>query len=98
LKATLNHAWREGKVATDEGWRRVKPFHNVDAPRIRYLNKAECKQLVNAAGVEFRPLIQAARLTGCHNSELISLRVSDFNPDSNTLRIPTSKSGKPRNV
>jgi integrase len=98
LKAALNHAWREGKVATDEPWRRVKPFHNVDAPRIRYITQAECQRLVNACEAEFRPLVQAALLTGCRYGELIALRVNDFDPDSRTLRIRRSKSGKPRYV
>jgi len=98
LKAALNHAWREGKAATDEAWRRVKPFHNVNAPRIRYLTKAECKRLVNACQSEFRKLVQAALLTGCRYGELVALRVEDFHGDSETLRIRTSKSGKPRNV
>jgi integrase len=98
LKAALNHAWREGKAATDEPWRRVKPFHNVDAPRIRYITQAECQRLVNACEPDFRQLVQAALLTGCRYGELIALRVSDFDPDSKTLRIRRSKSGKPRHV
>jgi integrase len=98
LKAALNHAWREGKIATDEPWRRVKPFHNVDAPRIRYITQAECQRLVNACEPDFRLLVQAALLTGCRYSELTSLTVADFNLDSGTLRIRQSKSGKPRTV
>jgi integrase len=98
LKAALNHAWREGMAATDVSWRRVTPFHNVNAPRIRYLAKAECKRLVNACEPEFRKLIQAALLTGCRYGELTALCVWDFNPDSDTLRVQRSKSGKPRDV
>ena len=98
LKAALNHAWREGKAPTDEPWRRVKPFHNVDAPRIRYITQAECQRLVNACEGVFRKLVQAALLTGCRYGELIALRVNDFDPESGTLRIRRSKSGKPRYV
>ncbi len=98
LKAALNHAWREGKAASDDAWRRVKPFHNVDAPRIRHITQAECLRLVNACAPDFRLLVQAALYTGCRYGELIALRLDDFDPESATMRIRTSKSGKPRHV
>lgn len=41
FKAALNHAWREGRAPSDEAWRRVKPFRNVDAPKVRFLSEAE---------------------------------------------------------
>src|SRR5262249_41221609 len=30
LKAALNYAWRAGKVPSDDQWRKVRPFHNVE--------------------------------------------------------------------
>jgi len=27
LKAALNYAWRDGLIASDEAWRKVRPFH-----------------------------------------------------------------------
>src|SRR5262249_56104746 len=30
LKAALNHAWKAGHVASDDSWRRVKPFRAVE--------------------------------------------------------------------
>ncbi len=98
LKAALNHAWKEGKVASDDAWRRVCPFKNVDAPVIRSLSADECKRLINAADPEFRPLIQAALLTGCRYAEITRLEARDVNLDANTLTIRTSKSGKARHV
>jgi integrase len=98
LKASLNHAWREGKAATDEAWRRVTPFHNVDAPRIRYLTQEQCTTLLAACEPTFRKLVQAALYSGCRYGELAALRVSDFDPASGSLRIRRSKSGHARNV
>jgi integrase len=98
LKSALNYAWREGRVATDDAWRRVKPFHNVDAPVIRYLNKTECVRLLNAAEPEHRPMFRAAMLTGCRYGELTALTAADVNTDAGMLTIRTSKSGKPRHV
>src|ERR1700693_1600057 len=31
LKASLNRAWREGKIVSDDAWRRVEPFEEADA-------------------------------------------------------------------
>lgn len=98
LKAALNYAWREGKAAADEPWRRVQPFKHVEAPVERYLTEAECRRLVNACGIKFRPMVRAALLTGCRYGELAMLRSVDFNSDSGTLSVRTSKTGKPRHV
>jgi integrase len=98
LKAALNHAYQERRVESDEGWRRVKPFRAADAARVRYLSDDEARRLVNGCGEGFRPLVQAALLTGCRYSELTRLTVADFNIDAGTLHIRISKSGKPRHV
>ncbi|MCT7375740.1 tyrosine-type recombinase/integrase [Chelativorans salis] len=98
LKAALNYAWREGKVASDKEWRRVEPYEDVETARVRYLTIAEAQRLVNASSGAFRHLIQAALQTGARYSELARLRVEDFNADVGTLTIRESKSGKARHV
>jgi integrase len=98
LKAALNRAWREGKISTDEAWRRVEPFEEADAARIRYLTIEECRRLINASESEFRALVRAALLTGCRFGELAAMQARDFNPDAGTLHVRTSKSGKARHV
>jgi integrase len=98
LKAALNNAFSEGKIASDNAWRQVKPFREADSARIRYLKDDESRRLVNACTPEFRPLVQAALLTGCRYGELAALTIPDFNPDAGTVHIRISKSGKPRHV
>jgi integrase len=98
LKAALNRAWREDKVPSDTAWRRVEPYENVDAARVRYLTVAEAKRLINASDPEFRPLVQAALQTGARYSELARLQVHDSNGDAGTIAIRQSKAGKPRHV
>ena len=98
LRAALNHAFRDGLVASDGAWRKVKSFKSVDAARVRYLTVDEARRLVNASDSEFRILVQAALQTGCRYSELARLEVADFNPDSGTLAIRQSKSGRARHV
>jgi len=59
---------------------------------------AEAKRLVNACESDFRKLVQGALVTGARYGELASLRASDFNPDSHTVHVRTSKSGKGRHI
>jgi integrase len=98
LKAALNRAWRAGRVPSDDAWRRVEPFEEADAARVRYLTIGEAKRLINACDPEFRTLVQAALVTGARYGELAALRAADFNPNSGTVQVRTSKSGKGRHV
>jgi integrase len=98
LKAALNFAWREGRVPSDTAWRRVQPFAGADVARMRYLTIAESKRLIAAADPDFRKLVQAALATGCRVSELGRMTVADFDPDSKTVAVHISKSGKPRRI
>ena len=82
LKAALNRAWRDKKIASDDAWRRVEPFEEADAARVRYLTIAEAQRLINACSDDFRLLVRAALATGARYGELAALKVGDFNPDS----------------
>jgi hypothetical protein len=94
LKAALNLAFREGHAASDEAWRRVKPFREASAPKISYLSHAEAQRLVNACEPGFRPLVQCALLTGCRYGEIVGFRVGDFNRDAGTVSVHASKAGR----
>lgn len=98
LKAALNHAWRDGLIETDEAWRKVKPFQHVDQPKIRFLSVNECTRLLNSSDTDFRPLIQAALLTGCRYGELIRLKAHDFDSHRKMIHVTETKNGKPRHV
>jgi integrase len=98
LKAALNHAWREGRVASDDAWRRVTPFREADAARVRYLDRNECRRLVNASPEPLRTIVRGALLSGARYSELARMHVADFHHDSGTLLVRTSKAGKVRHI
>ena len=98
LKAALNHAWKAGHVASDDAWRRVKPFKGVETALVRYLSEAECVRLVNACEPAFRNLVRGAVLTGCRYSELAGMQASDFNAEAGVITVRESKAGKPRHV
>jgi hypothetical protein len=65
LKAALNRAFHDGHIASDEAWRKVKPFREANAAVIHYLSDAEIRQLVNATQGRFRNLVCGALVTGC---------------------------------
>jgi len=98
LKAALNHAFREGRCASDDAWRRVQPFREADAARVRYLSDDEARRLVNGCSPDFRRLVVAALLTGARYGELCAALVDDFDATAGTLRVRVSKAGKPRHI
>ena len=98
LKAALNFSYTEGRVSDRSAWDQVKPFHKVDAPRVRYLSEAQARRLINRASAEFRPLVRAGLLTGCRYGEIISAESNHFNADAAVLQIHEGKTGKVRNV
>lgn len=94
FRAILNWSFREGLIQTDEAWRRVAPFRDVDRPRLRTLSVAECRRLLNACPPDFRLLVRAALLSGLRYGELARLRVSDYCHDG--LTVVNSKSLRTR--
>src|SRR5262249_56002207 len=96
--AGVKQGFGDEVVGADGVWRKVKSFKDVDAARVRYLTVEQARRFLNATDSEFRPLAQAALQTGCRYNELARLEVADFNPDSGTLAIRRSKSGKARHV
>jgi integrase len=98
LRAALNHAYDEKRVASNDAWgRRVKPFRAVEGKRDRILSIDEARRLINACHhARFRDLVQAALMTGCRFSELTRLVASDFK--NGTVHVRRSKSGKERYV
>jgi integrase len=100
LRAALNHAFKDGLVPSDHAWRRVEPFRNVESARLHYLTVEEAKRLINAADEAsgFRNLVRAALTSGARYGELCRLTAACWNPDSGTLAIRLSKSGKSRTV
>ena len=91
LRASLNFAWRRGKVSSDAAWRRVEVFRGVDTPRLRYLEIEEARRLVNACPPDFRRLVRGLLETGARYQQLAKTVASDFNADGGTLRLATKK-------
>jgi integrase len=98
LKAALNHAFQEGRIGSDDAWRKVKPFREADAPVVHFLSDDECRRIVNASDGAFRNIVKGALVTGCRYGELTRMCTADFNAEVGTITIRESKSRKPRHV
>jgi integrase len=96
LRAALNFAYSTNKISTKAAWEKIKPFGEVDAPKLRYLTLDECNRLIDACSDDFRRLVRAVLYTGCRYGELIAMPVSAFDPVSDTIHVRKSKSCKPR--
>lgn len=98
LKAALNVAYRDGRVPSDDAWRRVQPFPRVAVGPGAYLSPEQCVRLVDYCAPDFRRLVQAALLTGARFAELSNLVSRDFDRQSGSVFIHKSKTRRPRHV
>jgi integrase len=98
LKAALNQAYVKRRVASDDAWRKVKPFREADAPVVHFLSDDECRRLVNTCDGAFRDLVRAALLTGCRYGELTRMRCEDLHAEAGMIIVQISKAGKRRHV
>lgn len=96
LKAALNRFAEDHPGLPVHAWRDVKPFKGVDGAKLRYLDDDEARRLVNACDPAFRPMVQAALLTGARYGELAALKVADVDLQAGTIFLPQTKAGKSR--
>lgn len=96
LKAALNHAFNDDKIASDAAWRKVKPFKGADRAKLRYLSDDEARRLVNACSPEFRPIVQGSLLIGARYGELRRVVVSDVDLSARTVWLQETKGAAPR--
>jgi integrase len=98
LKAAFNHARVEGKVSTKAAWENVKPFRNVDVPKVRFLSMNELKAFVPACEQAFQRLAKGALATGARYGELAAMGVEDFSAANGTVYVAKGKNGESRHI
>jgi integrase len=87
LKAALNQALDGRLVATDAGWKTVKPFRDVGMRRIGFLTMEERRKLIDVCPADLASLIKALLLTAARPGELAGACVSDFDKGQGTLSL-----------
>ncbi len=98
VKACFNRAFLAGRVESDAAWKRLRRFKGADSARQHWLTIDQCKRLVNASEHAFRRILQAGLLTGARWGELRAMTARDFDPQSGTVLVAESKSGKSRRI
>jgi len=96
LRAALNLAYQNERTPSDQAWRRIRSFKNVERPQTRFLQGDDCRRLIEAAEPAFGRLVRACLLTGMRLGELLALTVADVGPDY--LTVHHSKTGTSRRV
>ena len=94
LKAALNLAFRDGVIADDKAWRRLKPFPDVGRARDVFLSREQCAALLAACEPDFRVLVRSALLTGGRYSELCRRKVGDLDAKQGVLHVVDGKTGQ----
>lgn len=94
--AALNWARMHERLPNDmpDWWAHVAPFSLGDDPIPRMLDTDEITRLLNAAAPDLRLLLQGALMTGARLGDLRALRVRDYDPESETVRVAASKTYK----
>jgi len=92
LKAALNLAFRDGRIASDTEWARVSAFKNVTVSRRLFLTDKQVKTLLKNTRGGFHRLVKAGVLVGPRYGELAGAKVKDFDPQDGTIEL-TGKTG-----
>lgn len=87
LKAALNLALCDRLVATDAGWKTVKPFPKAGRRRDRFLDKNDRAKLLSHCEDDLRDLVTALLLTGARSGEIANTSVGDLDPALGTVRL-----------
>jgi integrase len=94
LRAALNHAHDERKVASDFAWSKALRALKVDPTegrRTLYLDLAQRQRIIQQASAEFRPLLIAWNLLPLRPGEIAQCKVEHLNQRQKTLTIPQGK-------
>lgn len=98
LRLAFKLAWENGAIDDERAWRCIRRLPNRHQPRTLYLNRSECRQLLDQCRPDLKNLVLGALYTGCRVSELERLKVADVAPDVFGIYVAAMKSGPPRFV
>jgi len=93
VKAAFNLALKNGIINTNDSWKNISPFNDVNGKRELLLSEKQILKLIKKAPSSTRQLITAQTLTGARPGELDLVLVKNFNSKKGTLYIPKSKTG-----
>lgn len=98
LRMAFQHAWDNGRIASDRPWRCLHRIAVTPAARTLFLNRDECRMLVSNCTPALAKLALAGLYSGCRVGELANLRVNDVGREVYGLHVSAFKSGPARFV
>jgi integrase/recombinase XerD len=98
LRTSLNMAFREGKIASDNAWKFAHGFPHTNLARVEHLSWTDAKRLVDGARPDLRRLILAGLYTGCRLSELFHITAGDILKQRMALYIHPLKTYRGRTI
>lgn len=99
IRAALGHVLSPGTPNTDAAWQEaLKPRKGADQRRSLYLERAECRRLLDCARDEVAPFLRALCLLPLRPGALANLNAGDFDVRTRTLTIGRDKQGRPRQI
>lgn len=98
LRMAFEHAWDGGHIGSERPIRCLKRIPVSHAPRTIFLNREECRKLLEASTPALRNLILAALYTGCRVGELSALRAEDIGRQGYGIHVDAFKRSRPRFV
>jgi integrase len=98
LRIAFQMAWENGRIENDRAWRCLRRVPNVERPRMLFLTRAECQQLLAECRPDLRQLVMGALYSGCRSTELLRLTVADVARDGYGIYVAPLKTYRPRFV
>jgi integrase len=98
LRVAFNNAYDSGKIQSERPWRCLRRISVRHAPRLLFLDRDECTQLIEACLPALSKLVRAALYTGCRVGELGQMTVKDVGREGYGVRVAAFKANPARFV
>jgi integrase len=98
LRVAFQNAWDNGRISSDRPWRCLHRISVNPSERTLFLDRTECRNLMENCTPALARLVLAGLYTGCRVGELGSLRVRDVAKEVYGLHVAAFKSAPARFV
>jgi integrase/recombinase XerD len=91
LRVAFQNAWDNARISSDRPWRCLHRISVNPSVRTLFLDRTECRRLLDNCTPALARLVLAGLYTGCRVGELASLRVRDVGREVYGLHVPAFK-------
>jgi len=98
LRMAFRHAWDNGHIDSERPWRCLRRIPVNHSPRTIFLDRDECRRLLESCTPALHKLVLAGLYTGCRVGELGNLRVEDVGHHVFGIYVSAYKRGPARYV